>query len=303
MGTYLRAGLRTSRRPAGHAIKLHQQKGVVVTARVLACLLGVLLVVAAGLKLHGLNLGPASQGGWWTAPWLQALAIVWEIGLGSWLLFGRHRAGAWLAAVATLILFAGVSASAALAGRPSCGCFGEAHVNPWFTFALDLVFLGALAIWRPAERLAVFGAALRANWVGVAVAPLAIAALTVGLVGLLKQIGFGTAAPDDERPVQFPAAVSVGVGQADEWRLATFEVTNNTAEPLRLIAGTMDCSCDATTDLPLTVPAYASRPLTIRVKSRPTPGEFARWAHVLTAGSPPRKLEILVTGTVDGTAP
>ncbi len=53
---------------------------------------GVLLLAAAGLKLHGLGVGPVSAGGWTSAAWLQAVVIAGEIVLGWMLVVGLARA-------------------------------------------------------------------------------------------------------------------------------------------------------------------------------------------------------------------
>lgn len=68
--------------------------------------MGLVLLAAAGLKLAGQAVSPFAQQGTLTAPHLQALAVVWEILLGVWLISGVYRPAAWLAAVGTFSLFA-----------------------------------------------------------------------------------------------------------------------------------------------------------------------------------------------------
>jgi hypothetical protein len=71
------------------------------TIIVLRCL-GVLLLVAAGLKMHGLLAADAvARRGVFATPWLQAAILYCEILLALWLWLGRHVALKWLAALAT----------------------------------------------------------------------------------------------------------------------------------------------------------------------------------------------------------
>ena len=71
--------------------------------------LGALLLAAAGLKLYGLSVSAVPQVGWFAQPWVQLAAVEWELILGLWLLSGTRQRGAWLAAIITIVAFAGVS--------------------------------------------------------------------------------------------------------------------------------------------------------------------------------------------------
>lgn len=115
-------------------------------------LLGLVLLTAAGLKLAGTNVSPFAQYGWFSAPWVQTLAVEWEIVLGLWLLSGAYRAGAWLAAVGTFAAFAAVSGYLGWIGQASCGCFGMVEASPWHAFAVDVTALVLLAVARPDWR-------------------------------------------------------------------------------------------------------------------------------------------------------
>jgi hypothetical protein len=61
--------------------------------RIIVCALGVLLLVAAGLKLVGQNVAPYAQFGFLIHPSMQLAAVEWEIVLGLWLVFGSRSGG------------------------------------------------------------------------------------------------------------------------------------------------------------------------------------------------------------------
>jgi hypothetical protein len=110
-------------------------------------LLGVLLVVAGGLKAHQLATEPVVTNG---IQWLRALLILemeLEIAFGFWLIVGLLPRTTWLAAVGCFTVFCGVTLYKGIGGQTSCGCFGRLSVNPWYTLVLDVIAVAAL-LWR-----------------------------------------------------------------------------------------------------------------------------------------------------------
>src|SRR5438093_8195142 len=104
-------------------------------------ILGCLLLVAAGLKLHGLAVEPVGAAGFFSSPWVQMLIVEWEIALGISLVWGINPWLAWLAATATFLAFASVSFWQGWIGQATCQCVGAIHVNPWLAFGTDLTAL------------------------------------------------------------------------------------------------------------------------------------------------------------------
>jgi len=122
-------------------------------ARIVTMLLGILLVVAAGLKGYEVMTQPAVEKDIFSARWFLIFQVEFEIALGAWLLSGVLRKAAWLAALCCFCVFAGVTFYRGLSGAASCGCFGPVHVNPWVTLsAVDLPAVIALAVFRPRSR-------------------------------------------------------------------------------------------------------------------------------------------------------
>jgi hypothetical protein len=139
--------------------------------------LGVILLVAAGLKAHqlatdpfvtlahlshlpsgeGLARFPLPLGEGWVralAPFLQSrlflIGIVeFEVLLGLLLLSGILPRLTWASSLLCFGGFALVSLYKALSGDASCGCFGKVPINPWYTGALDLAIVVSLLRWRP----------------------------------------------------------------------------------------------------------------------------------------------------------
>lgn len=107
---------------------------------------GLLLIIAAGLKAYGL----------WTVPGahqvLWAVLVFAESSLGLALLAGLWpHVIRWVAAAA-MAGFTVVAVASALRGAADCGCFGPVAVHPWLTAALDAVALAALLLTRPAPE-------------------------------------------------------------------------------------------------------------------------------------------------------
>ncbi len=110
-------------------------------------------MTAAGLKLFGMNVTALPRAGWFAMPQVQVATAEWELVLGLWLLSGAALYGAWLAAIGTFLGFAIVSAYFGWIGVAGCGCFGAIKTSPWTAFAVDVVAILALLIWRPRSNL------------------------------------------------------------------------------------------------------------------------------------------------------
>lgn len=111
---------------------------------------GVVLIVAAALKMHHLLTEPIISTGFWESWLFFVIQIPLELGLGIWLLCGLFRKAAWIVGVFAFTLFIGVTLHKGITGAASCGCFGRIQVNPWITlFAIDVPFFVLLLIFRP----------------------------------------------------------------------------------------------------------------------------------------------------------
>jgi thiol-disulfide isomerase/thioredoxin len=111
---------------------------------------GLVLVIAASLKIHQLLTVPIISKGFWESWAFFVIQIPLELGLGIWLLCGLFRKAAWILAVLAFGLFIGVTLQKGLIGAESCGCFGRIKVNPLITlFAVDIPIYFGLIIFRP----------------------------------------------------------------------------------------------------------------------------------------------------------
>jgi hypothetical protein len=88
-----------------------------------------------------------------------------------------------------------------------------------------------------------------------------------------------------------PGYVDFGSGQPGDVLEATVEVTNWTDRPIRLIGGTSDCSCVATTGLPITLQPGETRTILVHLKIRQSqPGAFTRIAELWADYDNPRTI-------------
>jgi hypothetical protein len=112
----------------------------------------IVLLVAAFLKwlqLRGIAISkndPAlEQIGW-------MILIQMEIFWGVWLLGGLRPRFTRRFSIVLFLIFAGISASLALRGLQSCGCFGNVRVDPRTSCALDLGLVAGFLLARPGVR-------------------------------------------------------------------------------------------------------------------------------------------------------
>ncbi len=121
--------------------------------------LGLLLLAAAGMKVHELLTYPTFGSGWLDARWAQIAVVEFELFLGLWLLSGLFPRLLWSAAVACFSGFGLVALYRGITGEASCGCFGHVEVNPWWTLGLDTLAVAALLRYRPPAIGASYGEA------------------------------------------------------------------------------------------------------------------------------------------------
>ena len=155
----------------------------VVVPRPVMWLAGVILVGAGALKAWRLDHLSIPT------PVLQNLAglepplIAFEIFLGLWLVNGALPTAARKVALGCFSAFACYTLYEALAGKADCGCFGQVHVNPWFTFILDVVIVLMLTLFgKPKGDGAAPSQGSQRRW------PVAVAAgigLAVGLASAM----------------------------------------------------------------------------------------------------------------------
>jgi hypothetical protein len=238
---------------------------------------GVLLLVAAGLKLYGWNVSPFAQYGWLLSPAVQTVAVGWELFLGVWLLSGTARRWAWVFALLTFTAFALVSGYLGIIGQANCGCFGVIQASPWVAFGVDIAVLALLVLARPRAESA---DAVGLRWVG------GVAAVLVALLATSFLI-FGSAeaavAKLRGQTLTNTSHLDFGTGTPGTVATATATVHNWTDAPLRLIGGTSDCSCLATQDLPITIPPNGSVEVSVKLKiPAGTPGQLTRSVEFLT---------------------
>jgi len=121
--------------------------------------LGSLLIVAAVLKAYEIATGPIQHNGVLGVRWVAIGLVQCELLFAVVLLSGLCRRSIWYASVGLFGVFAAVSLYYGISGAESCGCFGRVHVNPWWTFALDVVVLVALlcvrSSWQHGQPVAI----------------------------------------------------------------------------------------------------------------------------------------------------
>jgi hypothetical protein len=143
------------------------------------------LLAAAVLKTHQIATDPA-LGVLYGSRWLQVALAEYELLLAVWLLSGVGAVWARRVALLTFAGFGCYAAYLAFSGAASCGCFGQARVNPWWTFTLDVSMVALLLAWKPTPAEPGSRAGSRPAWLTrslVAVAGLAVA--TIPLLPLL----------------------------------------------------------------------------------------------------------------------
>jgi hypothetical protein len=263
------------------------------------------------LKVWGLGVDPVGRAGLLATPEAQLAIIEFEFAMGIWLLSGKNAPAAWLAAVLTFAIFAGVSLYLGLIGETSCGCAGRlVTMSPWVAFGIDLVVLGLLGLgwrhltWRAEPRegpVATREVTLAASLAPVAMAITGVAILSAIMLALAyANFGSVPAAVAHFRGERVTAQrfVEVEPGSPGDSRRATVTITNWTDKPIRLIGGTSDCACTVLEDLPITIPEGGRRDVSVSIALTGKPGIYTRKAGFLIEDEGLRQLTFVLSGRI-----
>lgn len=130
--------------------KVHALLANITGWQVLRIFLGLILLVAALLKVHELSTTPYLDK--FPPRWVMIVFTELEILFALWLLFVPKRLTqiTWLAILGLFSFFTCVTLYKALTGEASCGCFGRVEINPWYTLIFDSIVVGLLLWFRPA---------------------------------------------------------------------------------------------------------------------------------------------------------
>jgi hypothetical protein len=241
-------------------------------------LLGLLLLTAAYLKYRDLTWEPFGKAVL-IPPRMRVVFIEVEAIIGVWLLAGYAPRALWSVSTLYFAALAGVSAYLAMHGEPTCGCFGQATVNPWITFGIDVAAIGALAVTRPRLRASLGSDRTADNVAGRTVAVWAGVAFLAVVVVQVVRFG-GPAAAWEALTAQSvavePALAEIGSGATGEETIFSVTLHNQSGHPVQIIGGTNNCVGNATLDLPITVPAGESRSVKVRGNFKGAPGHFIR---------------------------
>ncbi len=239
---------------------------------VVRCVLGLLLLITAVLKMSGGSGDIMRTALPFVSPRLYSAGVLFEAVLGLWLLVGVAPAWSWLTSLGFFTLLAGLSCRLGIMGQTSCGCAGNLTISPWWAFAADVIAVLALLRFRPKAITTGIRAGLPTAACGLALAASAFAIFT-------WQHGSANAAIAHlrgETIVVEPNVVDLGSGPAGQFQTFALNITNYSDKTVRIVGGTSDCSCVSTDDLPVSVEPKQSNTIRVRVKFTGSPGEFRR---------------------------
>jgi hypothetical protein len=253
-------------------------------SQIVARLLGIFLLVTAGLKIHGLIVDPYGQENFLTTPWMQLLAVEVEVLLGLWLLSGVQQRLVLFASLIVFLGFACFSFYLAWQGQADCGCFGKVKVNPWVTTVIDaclaMVTTFAILFRKSQPSSIITPARSTGRIIRNTIDTLAIAASCLIVIFLAISLYFGDplsalAKLRGETLTISPAITQLGDRISGTSETFIVSLHNYGNEDITIFGGTTTCGCVASQDLPLIVHVGESKQVKVQVKFSGSPGAFS----------------------------
>lgn len=235
--------------------------------------LGLVLLVAAGLKAHQLATEPILGRGILNSPLFLIGLVEFELLLGVWLLFGLYPRYTRLAAVGVFAVFACVSLLQALRGQPTCGCFGKVAIDPWYTFAFDSVAVVCLLVIknvRGLQRETVFGEAATVParvWASLLVSAVILSCIggaSLWFIGQRHRTGTG-----QHTLIVNDAALDFGEVWCQRRFPRTLPLYNAGPQSLTITGLEASCACTSADSLPVTVRPGETAALQLQLDLRP----------------------------------
>jgi len=235
---------------------------------------GLVLLLAAGLKLLALVGDPLAGHSLLASPRAELLVIQLEAVLGLALVGAVATRLTWLASLGFFVIVLGVAAYQGWTGQSHCGCLGRVEVHPWTMAVFDAAVLAGLLLAYPRA-----GQRQDYSWPGTFVRRLAV----LGLVLVVLLGGIVSATPSPARTLAWlrgqpllvqPFVSELGEGRAGEWRAFRLQIINFSDQPVRILGGSKNCSVQATETVPVDIPADGSAELTVLGRFTGPPGRF-----------------------------
>ncbi|HZV04525.1 MAG TPA: MauE/DoxX family redox-associated membrane protein [Gemmataceae bacterium] len=211
-----------------------------IFARTIPLLVGMILLTAAALKTHQFAAGPMTTDVFFTSDRFLIPLVEFELALGLLLLSGAYPKQARLAALAVFAGFCLVSLYQALTGAPSCGCFGNWSIKPWYTLLLDLAVVAVLWRWDAEAQVNIcWGGGARNTHSHY------FRAVALGLLFLLVGIPAAIAMSSARPPLLQPSTPLIDFGtmpQAERGEIA-FWLHNPSRETVEIAKTKSSCDC------------------------------------------------------------
>jgi hypothetical protein len=151
-------------------------------------LMGAVLFVAAMLKGHQAATEDIFASSILTSRGFVVASVLFELGLGLWLISGFYERFARWVGVVTFVGFLEVSLYLHLLDAPTCGCFGRINILPWQAMLIDLACIGLLLAWQPAGGLTV---RTHPRWLGL----LGFAYATIAALAVVSIVHYAPTGP------------------------------------------------------------------------------------------------------------
>jgi hypothetical protein len=209
--------------------------------------------------------------------------------------------GAWLAAIVTFVMLAGISGYLGWIGQATCDCFGVISASPWLAFGVDLsALLMLLCVGPTLPKKTADGREKSWQEMGALVCfVLGVGVMLAALMGIGAWV-YGSPARAlarlrDESLDVASEYIDCGDGKPGEKLKGIIRVRNWMDEPVLIYGGTSDCSCVVTSGLPVAIPPNEVQeiPLLLRVPQS-KPGIFTRRVELKTNCKQKRTIKLRI---------
>jgi hypothetical protein len=252
-----------------NSLSLSRKPRAFVRYDVIRNLLSIVLLTAAGLKVHSLTADSHPHEAWLASRPLQIATISVEVGLAIGLISSPRNRGVWASAIGFFAIVAGVSLFTAIHGLPCC-CVGSLKVPPWCMFGIDVAAIVTLCCCVPRRGNSSTGTS---RWFEAKVGHIAAATASVLMAGAFLGMA-ATRLPAGAAVLtghEFPIEVEyVDFGTIPQGGRAErlIELSNRTSEEVEIASISTTCNCLQLDLAPRLIAAGGSRAVRVLLDLR-----------------------------------
>jgi Protein of unknown function (DUF1573) len=236
-----------------------------------------------------------------SAHWVHVFAVQFEIYLGLWLILAKNRVPPLVVSTVVFFGFVILNIHDVMQGVAKCGCFGDLPITPRFALFVDLaaIALLILVLIKKIRDTQNSAKQIATDILKFALLQLMLAtSYTIFLAVTFSRTEIFLSSVSGKGVVVSPSDLPFGNVPEGSQITKSLRIFNISNRSITITGGTADCSCVATTDLPLVISPSGYQDISVSFRAPETSGLFRREAYLWTDVEDQQVITVVLSGLI-----